>query len=376
MTLLSETRTIPDMITMLSGRDVFVFGSNLQGQHHGGAARIAHEKFGAEWGVGQGPTGECYAIPTMHGGIEDIKPYVDKFTKYARDHPEKRFLVTRVGCGIAGFRDEEMAPLFIEACRLTNVNFSKEWLTIFAEKGIIPVPKAISEKELISFCKEYREHIGSGAKIPLPEIKIRYVIDTDEFGYANFGDFFMREDMTLYVWSKDKRFKRYHNQEMVEEIFNDECKKRKTHFFRKVIFAGVKTPYVDAYGKAIYSGDVLKCWQGDKNTPQDIIKTEPYTILHSICYFCGDYEFIDDNCNWQIPDFVRMERYGTVFYKLNEDEEKPTDLWSRCLAFDPWYHGIPEEERLLLAKYTPNFDKDLWQYYARDILKIKFKSNK
>ena len=168
MTLLSETRTIPDMITMLSGRDVFVFGSNLQGQHHGGAARIAHEKFGAEWGVGQGPTGECYAIPTMHGGIEDIKPYVDKFTKYARDHPEKRFLVTRVGCGIAGFRDEEMAPLFIEACRLTNVNFSKEWLAIFVEKGVIPTPKAVGELELIELCKEYKEIIGSGAKVPLP----------------------------------------------------------------------------------------------------------------------------------------------------------------------------------------------------------------
>ena len=362
MTLLSETRTIPDMITMLSGRDVFVFGSNLQGQHHGGAARIAHEKFGAEWGVGQGPTGECYAIPTMHGGIEDIKPYVDKFTKYARDHPEKRFLVTRVGCGIAGFRDEEMAPLFIEACRLTNVNFSKEWLAIFVEKGVIPTPKAVGELELIELCKEYKEIIGSGAKVPLPEIKIRYVIDTDEFGYANFGDFFMREDMTLYVWSKDKRFKRRHDQEMVEEIFNDECKKRKEHFFRKVIFAGVKTPYVDAYGKVIYSGDAIIIDLGHE--------------IRGITDWYGDYEFVGDNVNVQVSDTIRMERCGTVFYQLDIDAP-PERIIDRCDNFDPrMFHIRKKEEKLILAKYTPNFDKELWQYYARDILKIKFKSNK
>lgn len=107
-------RITPERITELSMCEVFVFGSNLEGQHHGGAARMACDRFGAEWGVGVGPTGKCYAIPTMHGGIEDIKPYVDDFVKYVKRHPNNRFLVTPIGCGIAGFKDEEIAPLFKE----------------------------------------------------------------------------------------------------------------------------------------------------------------------------------------------------------------------------------------------------------------------
>ena len=64
----------PSKIDSLGGHEVFVFGSNLAGLHGGGAARHAYNKFGAEWGVGVGMTGQCYAIPTMHGGVEDIRP--------------------------------------------------------------------------------------------------------------------------------------------------------------------------------------------------------------------------------------------------------------------------------------------------------------
>lgn len=118
------------MVTELSQCEVFVFGSNLAGQHHGGAARTAHRLFGAEWGVGAGPTGRCYAIPTMQGGVETIKPYVDEFTAYAAAHSGNRFLVTRIGCGIAGFRDAEIAPLFAEARKLPNVSLPADWFSI------------------------------------------------------------------------------------------------------------------------------------------------------------------------------------------------------------------------------------------------------
>ena len=90
----------------LVSKGMFVFGSNLQGHHTGGAARYAYKHFGAEWGVGIGPTGQCYAIPTMHGGVDDIRPYVEDFVKYAKSHPLNRFLLTRIGCGIAGFSDK------------------------------------------------------------------------------------------------------------------------------------------------------------------------------------------------------------------------------------------------------------------------------
>ena len=120
-------RITPEYITTLRPSEIFVFGSNLEGFHGGGAARIAYEKFGAEWGVGVGPTGQCYAIPTMQGGVETIRPYVDEFISYAEQHPELTFLVTRIGCGIAGFTDEQIAPLFAAARDLQNVALPEGW---------------------------------------------------------------------------------------------------------------------------------------------------------------------------------------------------------------------------------------------------------
>ena len=120
-------RITPNYITRLGAEEVFVFGSNLAGMHGGGAARIAYEQFGAEWGVGVGATGQCYAIPTMQGGVETIRPYVDEFIQYAKSHPEKVFLVTRIGCGIAGFRDDEIATLFAAAQALPNVALPEGW---------------------------------------------------------------------------------------------------------------------------------------------------------------------------------------------------------------------------------------------------------
>lgn len=111
----------PDFITELKENEIFVFGSNLQGMHGGGAALIAYEKFGAIWEQGVGLQGQSYGIPTMHGGVDAIKPYVDEFIEFAKSHPEMTFLVTRIGCGIAGFRDEEIAPLFQDCIEMENV---------------------------------------------------------------------------------------------------------------------------------------------------------------------------------------------------------------------------------------------------------------
>lgn len=84
------------------------------------------KEFGAEWGVGVGMTGQCYAIPTMDGSIDIIRKHVDDFTAYAKAHPELTFLVTRIGCGIAGWRDSEIASLFKEASELDNVTLPEE----------------------------------------------------------------------------------------------------------------------------------------------------------------------------------------------------------------------------------------------------------
>lgn len=124
---MNEIRYTPGRITHLNENEVFVFGSNLGGMHGGGAARIAYENFGAVWGEGVGHFGKTYAIPTMQGGVETIKPYVDQFIAYAAEHPELTFYVTRIGCGIAGFRDEEIAPLFKDCRDMDNVVLPKSF---------------------------------------------------------------------------------------------------------------------------------------------------------------------------------------------------------------------------------------------------------
>lgn len=111
----------PEFITQLNPNEIFVFGSNLGGQHAGGAARVARQKFGAIPGRGVGLQGQSYAIPTMQGGVDTIRPYVDDFIEFARNHPHLKFYVTRIGCGIAGFKDQEIAPLFDKAFDLDNV---------------------------------------------------------------------------------------------------------------------------------------------------------------------------------------------------------------------------------------------------------------
>ena len=123
-------RVTPDFITELKEGEIFVFGSNKEGMHGGGAARIAYKEFGAIWGEGVGMTGRCYAIPTMDGSLDIIRKHVDDFTEYAAAHPELTFLVTRIGCGIAGWRDSEIAPLFGKASELGNVTLPEEFWKI------------------------------------------------------------------------------------------------------------------------------------------------------------------------------------------------------------------------------------------------------
>ena len=124
---LPSKRTTSERITSLEPNEIFVFGSNLKGMHGGGAAYIAYRKFGAIMGQGVGLQGQSYAIPTMQGGVETIRPYVDEFIKFAKKHPELTFLVTRIGCGIAGFTDDEISPLFAEAHGVENIVLPPNW---------------------------------------------------------------------------------------------------------------------------------------------------------------------------------------------------------------------------------------------------------
>ena len=120
----------PEVIRELADNEIFVFGSNLGGMHGGGAARYAYQHFGAVWGEGVGLYGQSYAIPTMHGGPNAIKPYVDEFIAFAKQHGELLFLVTPIGCGIAGFTAREIAPLFRDAVGVDNIVLPESFIKV------------------------------------------------------------------------------------------------------------------------------------------------------------------------------------------------------------------------------------------------------
>ena len=122
----------PDYIDTLLPKQIFVFGSNALGYHTGGASGTARKKFGAVWGQAEGLQGQCYAIPVDYGKNvrkdNEVKAAVDRFIAFAKANPDLFFLVTRVGCGIAGYHDEEIAQFFVDALELKNVSLPKSFV--------------------------------------------------------------------------------------------------------------------------------------------------------------------------------------------------------------------------------------------------------
>ena len=122
------------MIVQLKPNEVFVFGSNVNGYHGGGAALTALQKFGAIWGQGEGLQGQSYGIPTMEG-IDSMKAAIERFILFAKEHRELIFLVTPIGCGIAGYKPEEVAPFFRSAIDLENVYLPESfWMILETSK--------------------------------------------------------------------------------------------------------------------------------------------------------------------------------------------------------------------------------------------------
>lgn len=123
-----EQRVAPEFITSLAENEIFVFGSNILGQHSGGAALYAKEHFGAEEGMSEGIQGRSYAIPTHGTTFKELKEAISRFTKYAVLHPQYKFMLTAVGCGAAGYSVEQIAPLFRHAYSFGNVYLPADFL--------------------------------------------------------------------------------------------------------------------------------------------------------------------------------------------------------------------------------------------------------
>ncbi len=116
--------------TLPENGEIFVFGSNLAGHHGAGAAKVAYKTFGAEYGIGWGEAGQSYAIPTKDENIRTLplaRIYSDVllFLNFATDNPDLEFFVTRIGCGLAGYKDSEIAPMFVAAP--DNCSFPEPW---------------------------------------------------------------------------------------------------------------------------------------------------------------------------------------------------------------------------------------------------------
>ena len=126
-------RVTPQLIRQLGENEIFVFGSNANGYHRGGAAAFAMREFGAVWGQGEGLQGQSYAIPTTEG-MNQLREAVNRFMAFADQHQELRFLVTMIGCGNAGYSPRDIAPLFKGCIDLENVALPIEFWSVLGLK--------------------------------------------------------------------------------------------------------------------------------------------------------------------------------------------------------------------------------------------------
>lgn len=134
-----ENRITYEPITELYPHEIFVFGSNLSGRHGKGAAKVAYDVFGAKYGLGFGPMGQSYAIPTKDKYLKtmlvhEIEPYVNVFLEYAKNSPNLIFKVTKIGCGLAGFTPPQIAPLFRRSVEIKNIHLPIEFWNNINEK--------------------------------------------------------------------------------------------------------------------------------------------------------------------------------------------------------------------------------------------------
>lgn len=141
----------PDYIDRLLPNQIFVFGSNTLGYHTGGASGTARKKFGAVWGQAEGLQGQSYAIPVDFGkGIRkdvEVMEKINRFLAFTKEHTDLFFLVTRIGCGVGGYRDEEMAQFFKNALDLQNVSLPKSFVDALNGEQIFDLDRFVKAQD-------------------------------------------------------------------------------------------------------------------------------------------------------------------------------------------------------------------------------------
>jgi len=191
---MEEIKFTPDYIDSLLPNQIFVFGSNALGYHTGGASGAARKKFGAVWGQAEGLQGQSYAIPVDFGKDvrkdSQVKEAINRFIAFAKAHADLIFLVTRVGCGIAGYHDSEMAAFFKEARELKNVCLPKSFVDALGGNDSFDLERFVEAQEF-SYAQALQE-IKNGKKVGhwiwfiFPQIKgLGHSYNSEFYGISN-----------------------------------------------------------------------------------------------------------------------------------------------------------------------------------------------
>ena len=233
-------------------------------------------------------------------------------------------------------------------------------------QNVLRMQQAIIEEYKVDMLKYAPQADKSRIRECFESIPRQLSKENKKFGYTRFGNFFFLGD-DFYVWEKDDKYAEDHNQDVVEAVFGVECEGR--GYARRVIFAGVQTGFKDCNGERIFTGDVTQ-----------IVENEYSTHVYAVGAFAnedgsGDYCFILDNHYWALADCNRrhfkLTRIGTVFYQL--DASDYIGVNQRTIGFNGWRDTEEDKHRkTLMAKYTPNFDKEFWKYKGLEILGVEF----
>lgn len=230
-------------------------------------------------------------------------------------------------------------------------------------------PSTVVTSELLKkLCRHYRDELCFGCgREELPKIRIRYVEGEGKFCYARFGSFFFCGD-DLYVWKRNEKYAEDHNQEVVEEVFEG-------NYFMggyacRFLYAGADTNYVDSNGVHIFVGDVLEI--GNVRRRQFALGYLPVYGDEGMVYcFVFDNHFLSlDECLTRKD--TKVTRIGTTFFQLDWNFSTE-DMNDKVREFNGW-HDTREEHRnkIMMARYTPNFDKEPWKYYGLDLLGVEY----
>lgn len=228
---------------------------------------------------------------------------------------------------------------------------------------------AITYSMLKELCNEYRDFIGTSKGVDYPRIRIRYVEDRNKFGYAWFGTFFFFTD-DLYVWKEGEEYADEHCQDVVDGVFGDGFKGK--GYARRVLFAGVDTNRVDRNGENIFTGDILEITE-TTGLPMQLA----LSVFPDIPGVESRYCFVLDNQSMNLDDCLqdetkRVSRIGTAFFQLDWCYES-LDMNERIRTFSGSRDTNEEHaNKVQMAKYTPNFDKEEWKYYALEIIGAEF----